>query len=353
VTPGETITPERTRRLGTIEWGGVISKYFVGAAAPDAGSPIASANAMLSNAVLGTLTNDKKQVQKYPSIELYGAPFTLAAGASADFGYTIFMGPKKSELLEEAGHDLKRAMFHDSWGWMRALCLGLMGLLFWFHDLVGNWGVAIILLTALVRLATLPFVHKMMKSQAKLTMQISRIKPQLEHLNQKYKDDPQRKQQETWKLYREHNINPLGMLKGCGWMMIQLPIFIGLYKLLYQVIDLRGAGFLWITDLSQPDRIFHHGIAIPYLGPDFNLLPIIVAISQMLTSKFMQTPATDPQQVQMQKMMTWVMPVVILFITYRFPSGLMLYWLVSNLWQVVQQIYVKRVISKPAETAAA
>jgi len=178
------------------------------------------------------------------------------------------------------------------------------------------------------------------------------LKMWVEKVNEKYKNDPQRKQQELMKLYREHNINPLGMLKGCGFMLIQLPIFIGLYTLLYQVIDLRGAGFLWIDDLSAEDRLFSFGINLPFIGSWFNLLPIIVAVTQMLSAKFMQTPASDPQQVQMQKMMTWFMPLFILAITYRFPAGLMLYWLVSNLWQVVQQVYVNKVIRKPQQTPA-
>jgi YidC/Oxa1 family membrane protein insertase len=352
VTPGETITQERTVALSDIQWGGIVSKYFIGVIVPEEGTRFISAKALLDNDVLGTLIEEKKNVGEYPSIELYGEPFTLRAGETRDFNYRIYMGPKKRETLEAAGHDLTRAMFHNSFNWMRALCLALMTLLFWFHTVAGNWGVAIILLTVLVRVATLPFVHKMMKTQAKMTRQMGKLKPQIEKINEKYKDDPQRKQQETWKLYRENNVNPLGMLKGCGWMMLQLPIFIGLYSLLYQVIDLRGAPFLWITDLSQGDRLFSWGVTLPLVGSDFNLLPLIVAVTQMLTSKFMQTPATDPQQVQIQKMMTYLMPVMILVFTYRFPAGLMVYWLVSNLWQVVQQVYVNKVINKPEAAAA-
>jgi YidC/Oxa1 family membrane protein insertase len=131
-------------------------------------------------------------------------------------------------------------------------------------------------------------------------------------------------------------------------MMVQMPIFIGLYALLYQAIDLRGAGFLWIKDLSRPDQLFAFGMTLPFLGKYFNLLPIIVTATQVMASKFMQAPATDSEQQQMQKMMTYMMPVMILAFTYRFPSGVMLYWFVSNAWQVVQQVYVNKVIRKPA-----
>jgi YidC/Oxa1 family membrane protein insertase len=347
VTPGVQITADRTRAVPAIQWGGIVNKYFLAVVIPDAGNPFASAKALLDNRVLGTLTADERKTGDYPSIEMYGAPFTIRPGQKATFGYTAFIGPKQHGLLAQAGHDLTRAMFHNSFNWMRVLCLGLMALLFWLHGVLGNWGLAIIMLTILVRVAVLPMVHKGMKSQAKMTQQMNRIKPLIDKLNEKYKDDPQRKQQEMFKLYREHNINPLGMLKGCGWIMVQMPIFIGLYMVLYQVIDLRGAKFLWIDDLSQADQLFAFGASLPLLGPYFNLLPIIVAVTQMLTSKFMQTPATDSQQAQMQQMMTWFMPWFILLITYRFPAGLMLYWFVSNLWQVVQQVYVNKVIKKP------
>ena len=352
VTMAEELTIDRTIHTGPYSWGGIVSKYFAGVVIPDEASPFTGGLAMLDNRVLGTLTNDRDSAVRYPLVQLFGAPFMLEAGRSISFDYTVYMGPKQKELLDEAGHDLTRVMFHNSSGFMRGLCMLLLVVLFCLHDLLRNWGLAIMALTVLVRLATLPIVHKAMKSQAKMTQEMAKIRPLVEKVNEKYKNDPQRKQQELMKLYREHNINPLGMLKGCGFMLIQLPIFIGLYTLLYQVIDLRGAGFLWIDDLSAEDRLFSFGINLPFIGSWFNLLPIIVAVTQMLSAKFMQTPASDPQQVQMQKMMTWFMPLFILAITYRFPAGLMLYWLVSNLWQVVQQVYVNKVIRKPQQTPA-
>jgi YidC/Oxa1 family membrane protein insertase len=111
-----------------------------------------------------------------------------------------------------------------------------------------------------------------------------------------------------------------------------------------QSVDLRGAHFLWIKDLSQPDRLFHLPFMIPILGADFNLLPLIMAATQILTSKLTTTQAAtaDPQQAEMQKMMTWFMPVFMLFIFYGMPSGLVLYWTVSNIWQVLQQLWVNK-----------
>jgi YidC/Oxa1 family membrane protein insertase len=347
-TPGKTITLDRTHGMTGIQWGGLVGKYFMAVLIPDAANPATCAKTLVDNRVLGTLATEPRDSAYYPQIEIYGAPFVLHAGQHADFNYIAYVGPMQRDLLAKAGHDLSRALFHVSWDFTRAFCMVLMWLLFWLHRALGNWGVAIMALTFLVRLATLPLVHKGMKSQAKMTQQMSKLKPLIDKINEKYKDDPQRKQQETFKLYREHNVNPLGMLKGCGWMMVQMPIFIGLYALLYQAIDLRGAGFLWIKDLSRPDQLFAFGMTLPFLGKYFNLLPIIVTATQVMASKFMQAPATDSEQQQMQKMMTYMMPVMILAFTYRFPSGVMLYWFVSNAWQVVQQVYVNKVIRKPA-----
>ena len=215
--------------------------------------------------------------------------------------------------------------------------------------MVGNWGVSIIFLTFTVRLLTFPLVHKGLKAQAKTQVEMQKLKPLMDKINEKHKDDPRKKQQEVMSLYREHGVNPLGALKGCGWMLIQMPIFFALYKLLYQSIDLRGASWWFVQDLSQPDRLFMLPGNLPLVGDAFNILPLFVAATQMVTSKFtMQTP-TDPQQAQMQKMMIYFMPVMILVLTYSFPSGLMLYWMVSNLWQVVQQLWVNKHIRKPQQ----
>lgn len=329
-----------------IQWAAIQSMYFCTALIPEQPYPFIEAKALLHDDMPISIATDD-QLQYYPTFEVYGAPFELDAGARRAFDYTFFFGPKQPGVLKNAGHELHRVLFYNSWDWMRALCLGLMALLSWFHGLLANWGAAIIAVTVLVRLITFPLVHRGMKSQAKAMAEQAKLKPLITKLNEKYKDDPQKKNQEIFKLYREHGINPFGALKGCGWMLIQIPIFIALYKLLYQSIDLRGASFLWVDDLSRPDRLVVLASPLPFIGNEFNLLPLITAGTQVLTSKFTQQPATDPQQQQMQKMMIYGMPVFILFITYHFPAGLMLYWLVSNFWQVLQQTYVNKTIHKP------
>lgn len=339
-------------RGGQIDWSALISKYFVGALIPAGETKIAATRVRLERDLSNTIVGNEKHLKHFPLLEVYTPGFRLAPGESRTFQYDMFFGPKEHSLLKDAGHDLDRVLFYDSWGWMRYLCFLMMGLLAILHGVFGNWGVAILCLTVIVRLLLFPLVQKGLREQAKMSQATGRLKPLIDKVNEKYKNDPQRKQQEVMKIYKENGVNPLGMFKGCLWMMIQLPIFIALYKLLYQSVDLRGAPFLWVTDLSQPDRLFVFKASI--LGySTFNLLPFITAATQMLSSKFSIQPSNDPQQQQMQKMMVYMMPVFILFITYGFPAGLMLYWLISNAWQIVQQIWVNKHIRKPAEAEAA
>ena len=330
------------------EWAGIQNMYFLSVLMPDAANPATNVRSVLDQSLVGNpLVPDEKALHLYPTIEIYGAPFSIAPGQTKQFTYEWFVGPKQRHILKAADHELTRVLFYDSWFWMRALCLGLMAALTWFHKVFGNWGVAIIVLTLVVRLITFPLVQKGMKSQAKMMAEQARLKPLMDKINEKFKDDPQRKQQEIFKLYKEHGVNPFGMFKGCAWMIVQMPIFIALYYLLYQSIDLRGAHFLWIEDLSRPDRLFVFKNAIPMLGREFNILPIIMAVTQVLTSKVSAQPSTDPQQQQMQRMMIYFMPIFMLFIFYSMPAGLVLYWLISNLWQVMQQLWVNKHMPKP------
>lgn len=334
----------------TIDWAGLHSKYFMAALLPDGDTNLEMARVSLNRNIDSTIGTDKT-LKHFPTLEVFTPDFRLDPGTSRAFNFDLFVGPKQHKLLKEENRGLERVLFYNSWNWMRGLCLGLMWLLAKFHAIFGNWGISIICLTILVRLLVFPMVQKGMKEQAKMTQATSKLKPLIDAVNKKYKDNPQRKQQEIMKIYRENGVNPFGMFKGCLWLMVQMPIFFALYKLLYQSVDLHGAAFLWVQDLSRPDRLFMLPTTLPLLGDSFNLLPFITAATQMASSRLSMQPSTDPQQQQMQKMMIYFMPVMILVFTYPFPAGLMLYWLVSNAWQIVQQQYVNKHIRKPQEAA--
>lgn len=268
----------------------------------------------------------------------------LAPDETAVYQYTFFVGPKSQKVLREAGNQLDEVFFYTSWRWFRALCLFLMWLLNWLYSYVPNYGWCIIWMTIILRVVTQPFVQFGMKSNARFMQVQKKLKPELDEIVKKYKDNPQKRNEETFKLYKKHNANPLGMMKGCFWMFLQMPIFFALFKLLNGSIELRGAAFLWIQDLSQADHMFALPAWVPFIQY-FNLLPILMTATQFLTTMLTPTTATDPSQ----KTMMYMMPLIFMFILYEMSAGLVLYWFVSNLWQVGSQLIINRGVKKEEE----
>ena len=241
----------------------------------------------------------------------------------------FFVGPKKQSLLWDLG--MKDVMEFGMWRW---LCYPLVWVLNLFNGWIPNFGVAIILLTILVRLIFWPLTHKSTEGMKKM----QEIQPLMKEIQAKYKDNPQRLQQETWQLYREKKVNPLS---SCLPMLIQIPVFIALFNVLRSAVELRYAPFLWIADLSEPEALFASWF--PFGG--LNILPILMAVSTGLQSAF--TPSTgDAKQ---QRMMMLFMPIMMLFMFYSFPSALSLYWFLSNLFSIVQMWIIRRQTAKKTE----
>lgn len=223
--------------------------------------------------------------------------------------------------------------------WFVWICAMLLKLLKFFFSIIPNYGVAIILVTFIVRGVTTPFTIKQLKS----TSAMSKLKPQLDEINVKYRSDPQKKQAAIMELYAKNGVNPLASCTGgCLPMLIQMPIFMGLFFVLGRAIELRGMpAFLWITDLSRSDVIFH-GISIPFLMPEgLALLPWIMVVTTYFQTKVTMggNGAMDPAQ---QKMMTWMMPAMMFLFSAVMPSGLVLYWIVSNFWSIIQYKIIRR-----------
>lgn len=337
------ITPnaETTTELDSpARWVALENKSFMAAlVAPDPKAPFAGAS---------SFQRERNQLpkalakQQSPPCTLVAcqAPLDLAKGASKTYDYRIFVGPKKQTLLSKTNYGLEHILFYQSWNWFRALCLGMMWLLNWLHQWCANYGIAIILLTVIVRLLTYPLTHHGMKLNAKTQMEMARVKPEIEKINEKYKSDFQAKNKATMEVYKKHNINPMAPLRGCIPLLIQLPIFIALYRLLDISVDLRGESFLWVFDLSRPDQLFKLGITLPFLGDYFNLLPILMAITTVVTQLLSMTQINDPNQ----KMMLYMMPVMLLAMTYTLSSGLFVYWITSNILQVIQQYIINRLL---------
>lgn len=217
--------------------------------------------------------------------------------------------------------------------WFVWICKMLLKLLNLFYSIIPNYGVAIILVTFIVRGITTPFTVKQMKS----TGAMSKLKPQMDEINVKYRSDPQKKQAAIMELYQKNGVNPLASCTGgCLPMIIQMPVFMGLFFVLGRAVELRGMpAFLWITDLSRSDVIFS-GFSIPFLMPaGLAVLPWIMVITTYFQTKVTMGGGAgmDPAQA---KMMTWMMPAMMFLFSAVMPSGLVLYWIVSNIWSIVQ-----------------
>ena len=243
-------------------------------------------------------------------------------GPATTLRYGLFLGPKSFGELEKAGGDLTQAV---DLGWFWFVAKPLLLALRMIHGLVGNYGWAIILLTAAIRLAFYP----VNKKQIDAMKGMQRIQPEVKKLQERHKDDREKLNAEMMELYRRHKVNPLA---GCLPMLIQLPVFIGLYNVLLQSIELRHAPFFgWMLDLSQPDRL--GTLAIPFVEPaGIPVMTLLMGASMLLQQKM--TPSTaDPSQ---QKVMM-IMPVVFTVMFVNFPAGLVLYWLSNNVLSIAQQ----------------
>jgi YidC/Oxa1 family membrane protein insertase len=207
------------------------------------------------------------------------------------------------------------------------------------YSLVGNWGWSILIVTLVVKLVLFPLTLKSMLSTARM----GELAPKLKVLQAQYKDKPQEMQKAQMELYRKEGVNPMA---GCLPILLQMPILLAMYGLFIKYFDFRGAHFIgWITDLSSPDSVFDFYPPIPLLGwTAVRLLPVIYVLSQFLMNKVTQTDQT--MQNDQMKMMMNIMPIMFFFILYNMPSGLLVYWIASNLFSVVQQIFINRLKRK-------
>jgi YidC/Oxa1 family membrane protein insertase len=260
------------------------------------------------------------------TILLTGPEEVIQAQGHLQYEYLIYFGPKKISTLQEVGHDLERAI---NFGWFDKLARPALYLLNFFYQYFGNYGVAIILVTVLIKILFWPIAQKGLKSMKNM----QKIQPKMAKLKEKYKNDKTRLNEEMMGLYKTYKVNPLG---GCLPMLLQIPVFFALYKVLLQAIELRHAPFmLWISDLSAPDRLMI-GVDIPYLG-GLPVLTLLMGGSMFLQQRMTPSPA-DPTQAKIMMFL----PVIFTFMFLNFASGLVLYWLINNLLTIGQQYVINR-----------
>ena len=232
-----------------------------------------------------------------------------------------YIGPKYVDTLAKISPDLISVV---QYGVGTFFARNLFVLLDWFYKVVGNWGVAIILLVVLVRLVLFPLTYKGMVSMYKL----KELAPKMKDIQAKYKKDPQKMQMHMMKLYKEHKVNPLG---GCLPLILQIPVFYGIYKLLLYSIELKGATFLWINDLSVMDPFF--------------ILPILMGVTMYFHQRLTPTNFQDPMQEKIFKFL----PLIFTFMMATFPAGLVLYWTVNNILSIAQQYIINKVMEAKVE----
>jgi YidC/Oxa1 family membrane protein insertase len=256
-------------------------------------------------------------------IGLYSNPVTIPSGSSHSFDDRLFAGPKLQGTLASIAPGLDLAV---DYGWLTFLAQPIFWLLAKLHALLGNWGWAIIVLTILIKAA----FYKLSETSYKSMANMRRLTPRLQALKDRYGDDKQRLNQAMMELYKKEKINPLG---GCLPIVVQIPVFIALYWVLLDSVELRQAPFaLWINNLSAPDPYF--------------VLPLIMGVSMFIQQKLNPAPP-DPIQAKVMMSLPFVFTVFFAF----FPAGLVLYWVVNNVLSIAQQWNITRTVEQAAEKA--
>ena len=264
------------------------------------------------------------------------SPVIALEGKPGSHNFILYAGPKEYDILKTFHVGLENII---DFGFFSIIAVPLFWVLKLFHSLTGNYGWAIILLTIVTRI---PFIHLINKSQ-KSMKKMQEVQPKMAEIREKYKKDPQRMQKEIMEMYKTHKVNPLG---GCLPIVLQIPVFFALYKILLITIELRSAPFiLWIKDLSAPDTLFGHLPAyLPFIGGfAIGPLPIVMGATMIIQQRMTPT-SLDPAQ---NKMMM-LMPIIFTFLFLNFASGLVVYWLVNNIFSISQQFYVNRKVPKKA-----
>ena len=252
--------------------------------------------------------------------------FPRPAGG-ADVKLEVYIGPKDFDVLEKVGHDLSRAVNLGMFGF---IAVPLLHVLQFSHTVTGNYGIDIIVLTVIIKVLFLPLTKRSFESMRAM----QKLQPQMAKIREKFKDDSDQMNKEIMELYRRHKVNPLG---GCLPMILQIPVFFGLYSALMNAVELRHAAFaFWIVDLAAPDRL--GTLQLPFVQhPGIPVLTLLMGGS-MFMQQWMTPTAGDPAQ---QRVMMF-MPLMFTFMFVNFPAGLALYWLVNNVLTIAQQYYINR-----------
>ena len=302
---------------GNFQWVAYQKNYFMCAIIPESTS-----NAVFRG-ILDPFTGKLTGILMYPEV-------SIAPGSDIQSSFTLFLGPRQLSLLKHFGKNLDKAV---DFGWTNIIAKPLLYTLNFFNRYIHNYGVSIILLTILIKIIFWPLTHKSYESMKEM----QKLQPIMAKIKEKYKDNREQMNKELMALYRTYKVNPMS---GCLPMIIQIPVFFALYRILGKAIELRHAPFmLWINDLSAPDRLFHFSFKIPFMTPPYGIpvLTLLMGVSMYIQQKMTPTPG-DPTQAKIMMFL----PIIFTFMFINFPSGLVLYWLVNNILSIGQQYRIHK-----------
>ena len=287
---------ELESKSGPVAWAGVRTKYFIAALIP------------LEGEVEGFSAHQ---------VGLKKLSVSLTTRTTSRVRYDIYLGPIDYDQLQRLGVGLEKVV-DLGWSWIRPIAKGILYLLKFLHRVLPghNYGVVIILFSGMMMLVFFPLTYRGLRA----TQAMQKLQPKIAQIRERYKKDSQRMNRETMALYKKNKVNPMG---GCLPLVFQMPVFFGLYSVLRSTLEIRGASFLWLTDLSQADP--------------FYVLPIVMGGTMFLQQRFTAT-SQDPRQ----KMMMWMMPIFMTFIFLNFPAGLVLYWLTYNILSTIQHLLIRK-----------
>ncbi|MCR4288655.1 MAG: membrane protein insertase YidC [Candidatus Scalindua sp.] len=327
--------PYKNESVG-IEFAGSTNKYFTVALKPLADCRMVAATAeSFNNPALVYKENNAVDF----NVELYAAKITLPPQGEKRHDYVFYLGPKETKALNQV-EGLLSILDYD-YGMMKSICKVLVKILNTAYGIIPNYGVAILLLTFLVKLVLFPLTRKSQMSMVKM----QQLQPLIAQLKAKHKGDKQKVGQEQMKLFKEHGVNPMS---GCLPMLLQMPVFFALFRTLQSSFEMRQAPFVaWIGDLSMADHLFQLPFNLPVLGEWFNLLPILMGVASFVQMKLTpKNTAGDDPQAKMQQRMMQMMPLLFPIMLYNFASGLALYWTTSTIISIGEQIIIRRSVKK-------
>jgi YidC/Oxa1 family membrane protein insertase len=315
---------------GQVNWLGITDKYWLAAFVPD----------QLEQYIANYNFAIKQSKDKYQSDFITNEKL-IEVGGSFELTHQLFAGPKKVDLLDKYEEKYNIKLFDRAidFGWFYILTKPIFNAMNYFYSYVGNFGISIMIVTILIKLAMFTLANKSYRSMKKM----KKLQPEMERLKQLYADDKARLNQEVMSLYKREKVNPVS---GCLPLLVQIPVFFSIYKVLYVTIEMRHAPFFgWIQDLSAPDptTIFNLFGLLPFTPPSFLMLgawPLFMAMTMFLQQKMSPQP-TDPVQAQVMKFM----PLMFLFMFSGFPAGLLIYWSWNNILSIVQQFYINKLDS--------